>query len=116
MGGGVNKGCKTRFSSLFLSCTSLSSIVILRCLQWPHVDASKYIVIAISLIRLDAKTLIALAVQKPPREHVLAVLMAADVAAELAVADVAASHIQIRLPAIHAPDTACDLEPHASDA
>ncbi len=76
---------------------SLSSVVIQYCLRWPHADTFKYIGIALSLIRL-------------------VVLMAAGVAAELAVADVAASHLQLRLPAVHAPDTAWDLEPHASGA
>jgi len=46
--------------------------------------------------------------------------MAAGVAAELAVADVALyippALLQLDLSAVCALDTACDLEPHASDA
>ncbi len=45
-----------------------------------------------------------------------AVSMAAGVAAKLAVADVALPLLQLDVPAVCAPDTACDLEPHASDA
>ncbi len=74
----------------------------------------------LSLVALHAETLPALAVQKPPCEHVPAVSMAAGVAAELAVADVALyippALLQLDLSAVCALDTACDLEPHASDA
>ncbi len=43
-------------------------------------------------------------------------MLAAGVAAELAVADVAPPLLQLDLPAVCAQDTACDLQPHASDA
>lgn len=67
----------------------------------------------LSLVVLDVETLPAIAVQKPACEHMAAVPMAAGVPAELAVAPLL---LQLDVPAVCAPDIACDLEPHASDA